>query len=87
MVHPNELAIDYIWESFQQTYFSAETITIFNKVKKLIQASQHRPFHTDTIAHQQFLQKQLEKIEVLEKQYPFLSLTKERTVFQKYRRV
>lgn len=82
MAHPNELAIQYIWDFFQQTYFSKETYSIFSKVKKMVQASKHRPFHKNTYTHQQFVKRQLENIATLEKQHPFLSLTNEREIFQ-----
>lgn len=82
MAHPNELAIQYVWDFFQKMYFSPATISIYNKVKKLVQASRHRPFHVQTNAHQQFVCQQLEKITALEQQYPFLTLTKERAIFQ-----
>jgi len=82
MAHPNELAIEYIWNAFQTTYFLDSTTTIFKQVKKVVQASLHRPFHPQTKNHQQFVIKQLEKIELLTQQYPFLELTKERQLFQ-----
>lgn len=82
LIHPNEIAIQYIWEYFQQAYFSEKTSTIFNKIKKMVQASHHRPFHLQTEAHQQFVKKQLSIITQLEQQYAFLNLSKERTVFE-----
>jgi len=82
MIHPNDVAIDYIWKYFQQTYFSSATITILKQVRKIVQASQHRPLHIETAAHQQFIQKQLEKIATLVKQYPFLLLKTEKEQFQ-----
>ena len=82
MVHPNEIAIDYIWNYFQQTYFSPATMTILKQVHKIVQASQHRPLHIETDAHQQFVKKQLEKIVAFTKQYPFIKLTTAQERFQ-----
>jgi len=82
MAHPNALAIEYIWQAFQSAYFSDSTTVIFKQVKKLVQASLHRPFHPQTNTHQQFVKKQLEKIDQLAQQYPFLKLTKEKHLFQ-----
>ncbi len=81
MAHPNELAIEYIWKAFQTTFFSDSTSDIFKQVKKIVQASQHRPFHPQTNTHQLFVNKQLEKIELLSQQYPFLEFTKEQHLF------
>ena len=82
MIHPNEVAIDYIWNRFQATYFSPITKQLFQQIKKLVQASQHRPLHSETAAHQQFIQKQLEKITALIQQYPFLDFTIEQKKLQ-----
>ena len=62
MTHPNELAIEYIWKAFQATYFLDSTMDIFKQIKKIVQASLHRPFHPQTNTHQRFVKKQLEKI-------------------------
>ncbi|MEM1122075.1 MAG: GSCFA domain-containing protein [Bacteroidota bacterium] len=82
MAHPNGQAIQYIWDFFRQTYFSEQTALIFKKVKKIVQASQHRPFHAITPTHQQFVRQQLENISAMEKQYPFLTLKRERAIFR-----
>lgn len=82
MIHPNEIAINYIWNYFQQTYFSAATMTILKQVQKIVQASQHRPLHIETDAHQQFVKKQLEKIANFTKQYPSIALKTEQKGFQ-----
>ena len=82
MIHPNEIAIEYIWNYFQQTYFSTKTMATFKQVKKIVQASQHRPLHPATATHQQFVRKQLEKIIAFSKQYPFINLKTEQEVFQ-----
>lgn len=82
LVHPNEMAIDYIWEYFQQTYFSNETMTISKQIKKMIQASQHLPLHPATSYHQQFIRKQLEKIEAFSKHHPHINLKSELDHFQ-----
>lgn len=82
MIHPNEIAIGYIWNYFQQTYFSASTTSILKQVRKIVQASQHRPLHLKTTTHQQFVRKQLEKISLFSKQYPFLNLSIEQERFQ-----
>ncbi len=82
MIHPNEIAIDYIWNYFQQTYFSSATMTVLKQAQKIVQASQHRPLHVETDAHQQFIKKQLEKIDIFTKQYPFINLKTAQEIFQ-----
>jgi len=80
-IHPNELAIQYIWDFFRRTYFLPNTESLYKKVKKVVQSSQHRSFHPETTAHQQFLQNQLEIIDKLERQYDFIDFSKEKKIF------
>ncbi len=42
MIHPNEVAIEYIWELFSGSFFSKETIEIAAKCSKLSQRLSHR---------------------------------------------
>jgi len=83
LVHPNQMAIAYIWQVFISTYCSETTKQLMKSVQKIVQASQHRPFHTQSTEHQHFVQKQLEKIEHLETQYSFLSFERERELLLK----
>lgn len=63
--HPSEQAVDYVWERFQQTYFTAEDRETINQWSKLRKALEHRPFYPQTAAHKGFLESTLEKLEVL----------------------
>lgn len=72
MIHPNSLAIDYIWEHFSQSFFEDSTQQLLQRIRKITQAAQHRPFHRETEAHRVFLQQQQEAIEALQREFPFL---------------
>lgn len=67
LIHPSEQATEYIWEKFVETYFNQNTITINQKIQKIISALNHRPFNEDSLSHQKFLVKILLWIEELEK--------------------
>lgn len=82
LIHPNSQAIAYIWDAFEKTFFLDSTKDLKNSIKKIVQASQHRPFHPNTVQHQQFLQKHLQLIELLEKRHPYLSFEKEKSYFK-----
>lgn len=43
MIHPSPLAVQYIWQRFQDTYFSPQTIDAVLKANKEYARSQHRP--------------------------------------------
>ncbi len=66
MLHPNAVAIDYIKEKFANSFFSSECKSIVAKIKDIQKAVEHKAFQPDAVAHQHFLKKTLEKIEVLE---------------------
>ena len=48
-VHPSEEAIKYIWERFEETYFTKSTIELNLKVAELRKGIQHRSIHEDSI--------------------------------------
>jgi hypothetical protein len=63
MIHPTEVAEDYIWEKFTGTWFSDDLMTFIKAWKDIRQALQHRAFHASSDAHQRFLKATLRKIE------------------------
>ncbi len=62
MIHPNQQAIDYIWNKFSDQYFSDSTKNFIKQWKDLKAALNHRPFNPEGKAHQKFLRKTLEKL-------------------------
>lgn len=62
LLHLSESAVEYIWEKFQGTFFSPETIQLNKQVHKIALAKQHRAFNQDGQLFQEFLKKQLEDI-------------------------
>ncbi|MFT7033836.1 MAG: hypothetical protein ACJA2S_002345 [Cyclobacteriaceae bacterium] len=59
MIHPNEVAENYIWNKFQETYFDNETQQFTKDWKKIKDALAHKPFNHKSEAHQNFLTKTL----------------------------
>jgi lysophospholipase L1-like esterase len=72
MVHPNQIAIDYIWTKFQYSWFSDETISIMQEVNQLQKGLAHRPFNPLAAAHTAFLTKLAVKVKTLESRFPFM---------------
>ncbi len=70
MVHINPQAVDYIYQHFQDSFYSAETKAIEQQVLKLKQALNHRPFNPNTKVHQEFLERTKDKIIQLKQEYP-----------------
>lgn len=74
MMHPTDQAIDYIWECFVDTFFTKKTKIIVEDVQKINLMKQHRPLHPNTEGYQQFVDKLQEKVDILQKKYPFLKM-------------
>ena len=67
MIHPNEVAEDYIWEKFVATYCSQETQALIHKWRKLSKAINHKPFNTQSANHQQFICETIEQLKEFNK--------------------
>lgn len=63
LIHPNEMAEQYIFERFAETHFSAELNSFVEEWQQIRSSLQHRPFRTESPAHQTFLNKLLDKLD------------------------
>ena len=70
MLHPNETAINYIWEQFQHVWIAKKTISILKEVDTIQRGLAHKPFNPNSEQHQKFLVALQEKITLLQKQTP-----------------
>lgn len=78
MVHPNEMAVDYIWELFKKTWMKESTIALMGEVDKIQKALLHKPFDPDSDQHRQFLDNLEQKISSLQQKYPQIEFHKKR---------
>ena len=74
MLHPNEQAVEYIWEQLVATCFSAEAKQFLAEWRPIKEALAHRPFHPEAAAYQDFIKKTKEKAKMLELKYPNIEL-------------
>lgn len=74
MLHPNEQAVEYIWEQLVATYFSAEAKQFLEEWRPIKEALAHRPFHPEAAAYQDFIKKTKEKAKMLELKYPNIEM-------------
>jgi len=72
-LHPSEVAVDYIWQRFSETFFSAETLLIKKKVEQLVADMSHRPFQPDSPEFKKFLENTEKRKSELLNEYPFLT--------------
>ena len=77
MVHPSEVAIEYIWQAIRATYFDDPSIQAIARCERVMKRLQHRPmsgnrdvvarFHADTVA----------VVRNLVNEYPYIAEVKE----------
>jgi hypothetical protein len=71
LIHPTEEAEHYIWEKWQNSFFSEETRKKVDEIRKVQLELSHRPFNPESASHQKFLQNLLSKLERLNAEFDF----------------
>lgn len=82
MVHPNNVAIEYIWELFRKSYMDASIGSTFDKIIKLQRAATHKAFDDKSEAYQLFLKQALAELNALHQKNPYLSIKKLQTALE-----
>ncbi len=72
LVHPNKIAIDFIWEKFGETWISRETQTLFNDIEYIQKGISHRPFNEKSREYANFQKKLNQRISTLNAKIPHL---------------
>jgi hypothetical protein len=70
MVHPSDMAVEYINELFRNTFFSDTTIAFFNEWTAINKALAHRPNNPNSAEYKKFLKNISEKAENLTARHP-----------------
>jgi hypothetical protein len=77
MIHPSSLAIDYIWDTFSQTFFDPETIHLNALVEEIVTARNHRLKNPFSAESKRFKEEQLKKIQKIQTDYPHIEFGEE----------
>jgi len=72
MLHPSDLAINYIWERFSETCFSVNTQALLKKIDQINKGMFHKPFNENTSAHIRFKNNLLQQIVQLKTEFPYI---------------
>ena len=72
MLHPTQVAIDYIWERFSETTISDTAFATMEKIASVQKGLAHRPFQPNSESHSKFIENIQNQISELQKQFPFL---------------
>lgn len=81
MIHPSDTAVKYILEKFSEAFFSDKSQNLNKRIQKIINASEHRPFNTDTKNHQTHCKKMLAEIDEIKTDFPDLDFDTESAIF------
>ncbi len=66
MIHPTEVAEEYIWNKFSEVYFEEETKETIKDWSSLSKALHHKPFREDSEEYKNFLLATLKRLKLLE---------------------
>lgn len=66
MLHPSQIAINYIWEQFQQTFFDEKTIDFIEQFESLNRILKHQPIDATNEKYLQLVAQTKEKINQLQ---------------------
>jgi len=83
MVHPSNLAIEYIWDKFKNCWINPKAFGTMKELDKITQAMSHKPFFPESESHQKFIKNQLENIRLISEQQPGIDLVAEKEYFEK----
>ena len=72
MVHPSQLAIDYIWEKFKEAWILEKAYPIMAEVETIQKGLKHKAFNPTSEQHQKFLKSIKVKIAYIQERYLFM---------------
>ncbi len=69
-IHPNEIAIEAIWERVRTTYFTHSTMKTYTEYEKLRRLLNHRSLHPDNTASNEFEKEKSRQLKVFKREHP-----------------
>lgn len=72
MLHPTQVAIDYIWKRFSESTISEQEFSTMEAVESIQKGLSHRPFNPKSESHLEFLNQIELKISKLKSEFPFM---------------
>ncbi|KAF2337722.1 GSCFA domain-containing protein [Flavobacterium ginsenosidimutans] len=72
MLHPNQIAIDYIWKLFSESHISENSFSIMKEVDEIQKSLRHRSFNPESDQHKKFLANLQQKMKNVEEKWPHI---------------
>jgi hypothetical protein len=82
MVHPNYAATNYLWEKFVTACIDEPSQELMKQVNEINAAMNHRPFNSNSTAHQVFKSKYLQLCTAMQQKHAYMNLSDEIKFFQ-----
>jgi lysophospholipase L1-like esterase len=73
MIHPNQTAVDYIWDKFRKVWISKSAAKTMDDIDVVQKGINHKPFNANSKAHKLFFQNLEEKKKSLYIQFPYIA--------------
>jgi hypothetical protein len=83
LIHPNDIAIKYIWEKFCNSAIEKKSLIAKDKIEEINKAILHKPFYEKSEEYKKFVLATINKIELLQKDYPEINFKKEISILIK----
>jgi hypothetical protein len=84
MIHPSNMAVEYIWQKFTETFMSQESILLVKEIENITQATQHRPLFRESQEFSKFTRFYYEKVCNLMANHPEINLQEEKQFFASF---
>ena len=82
LIHPNQTAIDHIWEKFTKRFMNEKTLNLSRQITKILKAKSHKPFNKNTEAYKKFISSTLEDVNNIIISFPYLNIEEEKQYFE-----
>jgi hypothetical protein len=82
LVHLSSVAVGHIWGKFCEVLLKDEARKLMTQIEKLQKSFAHKPFRKDVPEYARFLTQNINKIEQLTINFPYLNLAGEKEYFQ-----
>ena len=73
LVHPNHLAIDYVWQKFVDACMDENTKKFILDFEKYLLLVNHKPLHTESLSYQKYLDQIVNLQQQLNTKYSFIN--------------
>ncbi len=81
LIHPNEMAIEYIFEKFKLSCIDEQAYQLMEDISSIRQAMMHQPFFPASKEHLDFKDAIFRKVQILQTKYPGIGLQEEYDYF------